>query len=157
MINKLFLPLIACVIAFSLTSVASAHDVFQDVLKEKYMLKSFSCKACHPDSDDRKIRTAFAERIHKQLKDKHLEKKFAAATLAEETAKAKDPESVGKNKGPLYDFGLEASKDFEEAFKAVGQETISFDELLKAGLFAGAKLDTKKIKAAKEAAEKEEK
>ena len=157
MIKKLFFAVIVCGFFGSLSSYAAAHDVFQDVMKKQYTLKSFSCKTCHPDSDDRTIRTAFAERIHKQLKGKGLTEKHEAAVKAEEAAKAKDPESVGKDKGPLFDFGVEASKEFKVAFKVVAEEKVSFDELLKAGLFAGAKLDTKKIAAAKEAAGKEEK
>ncbi len=153
MINKLLLPLLVCFVVFSLASVTSAHDVFQDVLKEQYTLRSFSCKTCHPDSDNRKLRTPFADRIHKELKGKDLTAKFEAAKKAEEEAKAKDPDSVGKDKGPLFEFGVEASKDFKEAFKVVSKQTITFDELLQAGMFAGAKLDTKKIAAAKAAKE----
>jgi len=65
--------------AICFVSTTNAHDVFQDVLKELYTLKSFSCKTCHPDSDDRKLRTPFAERIYQVMKDKDYSAKFAVA------------------------------------------------------------------------------
>ena len=82
MINKLISTLIVFVCVTALATKVNAHDVFQDVLKEDYTLKSFSCKGCHPDSDDRKLRTPFAERIYQQLKDKGLSEKFAAAMVS---------------------------------------------------------------------------
>lgn len=154
MINKLFSLSVIFVVVASFATSASAHDVFQDVLKEQYMLKSFSCKTCHPDGDNRKIRTPFAERIYQQMKDKNLSEKFAAAVAADEAAKAKDPASVGKDKGAVAEFEKMVAKDFKVAFKVVAQQKMSFDDMLKQGLFNGARLDTKKIKAAQEAAGK---
>jgi hypothetical protein len=134
--------------------MASAHEVFQDVLKEEYMLKSFSCKTCHPDGDDRKIRTPFADRIHEQLKGKKLSEKFAAAVAVDEAAKANDPDSVTKEKGAVAEFEKMVAKDFKEAFKVVAQQKMTIDDIIKEGLFNGARLDTKAIEEA-EAAEKE--
>jgi hypothetical protein len=133
------------------SNTVEAHDIFQDVLKEKYMLKSFSCKTCHQDSDDRKLRTPFAERIYQQMKDQGLSKQFAEATLLDEAAKEKDPESVGKDKGAVYEFEKIAAKDFEKAFVNVAQQTMTIDQIIKQGLFNGARLDTKAIEAAKQA------
>lgn len=153
MINKLISTLIVFVCVTALATKVNAHDVFQDVLKEDYTLKSFSCKGCHPDSDDRKLRTPFAERIYQQLKDKGLSEKFAAAMAADKAAKEKDPESVGKDKGAVSDFEKMVAKDFREAFKIVAQETMTIDSMIKQGLFNGARLDTKAIEAAKKAKE----
>ncbi len=138
------------------TPTAEAHEIFQDIMKEQYMLKSFSCKACHPDNDNRKELTPFAQRIHKQLEPLNLTDKYAAAVKAEEAAKAKDPDSVGKEKGPIYEFEKSIVDDFKKAFKVVGQQTMTIDEILKQGLFNGARLDTRKIEAAEKARKEDE-
>ncbi len=153
MMNKLLASVILCAVVLSFASISCAHDVFQDVLKEEYMLKSFSCKTCHPDGDDRTIRTPFADRIYEQMKDQKLSEKFAAAVAKDEAAKAKDPDSVGKDKGAVAEFEKMVAKDFKKAFKVVAQQTMTIDEILKQGLFNGARLDTKAIEEA-EAAEK---
>lgn len=136
-----------------LTTNIQAHDVFQDVLKEEYMLKSFSCKSCHPDSDDRKIRTPFADRIYEQMKGKGWSAKYAEAVKKDEAAKAKDKDFDDKA-GAVAAFEKIVAKDFKEQFKVVAQQKMSFDDMIKQGLFYGARLDTKKIEAAKEAAGK---
>ena len=128
-------------------SSATAHDVFQDVLKEQYTLKSFSCKTCHPDNDNRKLRTPFADRIFQVMKDKDYTAKYAAAVAIDDAAKAKDPESVTKDKGAVAEFEKVIAADFKESFKKVAVQTISFDELIKQGLMNGARLDTKALKA----------
>ena len=151
MIYKLTCSLIMFAFVMTLPSAASAHEVFQDVLKEEYMLKSFSCKTCHPDGDDRKIRTPFADRIYEQMKDQGLSEKFALAVSADEGAKKNDP-AFDDKAGAVAEFEKMVAKDFKEAFKIVGQQTITIDELIKQGLFAGARLDTKKIRAATTAA-----
>lgn len=134
---------------FSVSTDAGAHEVFQDVLKEQYMLKAFSCKTCHQDSKNRKLRTDFAERVYKKLKPLNLAEKFDAAVKAEDAAKAKDPASVGKDKGPVFEFDKIAAVEFKKVFKEVAKETMTIDEMIKQGLFNGARLDTKKIEAAK--------
>ena len=80
-------------------------------------------------------------------KDQGLSKKFAEATAIDEAAQAKDPESVGKDKGAVYEFEKLAGK----AFVKVAQQTMTIDEIIKQGLFYGARLDTKAIEAAKQA------
>ena len=131
----------------TLSSFAKAHDVYQDVLKEEYMLKSFSCKTCHPDGDDRKIRTPFADRIYEEMKDQGLSEKFAVAVAADDEAKKNNP-AFDEKAGAVAEFEKMVAKDFKEAFKVVGQQTMTIDDMIKQGLFSGARLDTKAIKAA---------
>ena len=145
MIYKLATSFIVFAFSICFVSSATAHDVFQDVLKEQYTLKSFSCKNCHPDNDDRKLRTPFADRIYEVMKDGGYTARYAAAVAADDAAKAKDPESVGKDKGAVAEFEKVIAADFKEAFKKVAVQTISFDELLKKGMMNGARLDTKKL------------
>ena len=137
--------MIVFAIAIFFVSSATAHDVFQDVLKEEYTLKSFSCKTCHPDSDDRKLRTPFAERIFQAMKDKGYTAKYAAAVAADDAAKAKDPESVSDDKGAVAEFEKMIAEDFKTSYKKVMAQTITFDDLIKQGLLYGARLDTKKL------------
>lgn len=134
---------------------ANGHEIFQDVLKETYTLKSFSCKACHPDSKNRKLRTPFADRIFNEMKSLNLSEKYAAAVKQDEAAKAKDPDSVGKDKGAVSDFEKEVAVEFKKAFKEVAKQKLTIDEMISTGLFNGARLDTKKLEAKK--AEKAEK
>ncbi|MDB2686580.1 hypothetical protein N9Y42_05165 [Mariniblastus sp.] len=158
MVKRLCLGLVALSL-FVLPQVAQAHDIFVDVLKEEYMLKSFSCKTCHAESD-KKIRTPFAERIYVELKPLGYEAKYEAAKKLDDAAKAKDPKSVGKDKGAVHDLELVMAVEFKKAFAKVSQQSMTFDELIRAGLFYGARLDTKKIEeaeAAKKAAEGGEK
>jgi len=145
MIYKSVTSLIVFAFALCFVSSATAHDVFQDVLKEQYTLKSFSCKNCHPDSDDRKLRTPFGERIHQVMKDKNYTEKFAAAVAADDAAKAADPNSVGEDKGAVAEFEKMIAEDFKESYKTIAAQTISFDELIKQGLMSGARLDKKKL------------
>ena len=149
MVKRLCLGLMAFSL-FVVPQVAQAHDVFVDVLKEEYMLKSFSCKTCHAESD-KKIRTPFAERIYVELKPFGYEAKYEAAQKMDEVVKAKDPKAVGKDKGAVYDLEQEMAVEFKKAFAKVSKQTMSFDELIRAGLFYGARLDEKKIKAAEAA------
>ena len=114
------------------------------------MLKSFSCKTCHAEKD-KKIRTPFAERIYVELKPLGYEAKYEAAVKTDEAAKAKDPESVGKDKGAVHDLEQVMAVEFKKAFAKVSQQSMTFDELIRAGLFYGARLDTKAIEAAKAA------
>lgn len=148
MINRLIASAMVCALMLGVASFATAHEVFQDVLKEQYMLKSFSCKTCHPDGDDRKLRTPFADRIAQVMKNKGLSKKFAEATAKDEAAKKQDPESVTKDKGAVADFNKMVGKEFAVDFKLVAQQKMTIDSMIKEGLFNGARLDTKAIKAA---------
>jgi hypothetical protein len=137
---------------FAATNSVAAHEVFQDVLKEQYLLRSFSCKTCHAEKD-KKLRTKFAERIHQEMKQFGYSKKFEIATKADEVAKAKDPKSVGKDKGAVYELEKEMAVEFKKAFVAVAKQKMTIGEMLEQGLLAGARLDPKKIKAAKKAKE----
>ena len=115
------------------TGRARAHEIFQDVLKEKYVLKSFACKTCHPNADDKKVRSMFAELIYQELKDKKLSEKFAVADAAGQEA--------------VEAFEKSIVKDFEKAMEAVGKKQLTVDELFKSGLINGARLDEKKLAA----------
>ena len=139
--------MLACLL---IVGTANGHEIFQEILKEQYMLRTFSCKACHPDNDDRAIRTLFADRIAKELKPLNLSEKYAKALAADEAAKEKDPDSVGKGKGAVAEFEKSIVEDFKKAFKVVGQQKMTIDDIIKQGLFNGARLDTRAIEAAKE-------
>lgn len=143
---------VAAVCLFVAPKSTDAHDVFQDVLKEQYMLRSFSCKTCHAEKD-KKLRTQFAERIYQELKQHGFDKKFEAATLTDEAAKEKDPKSVGKDKGAVYELEQKMAVEFKKAFMVVAKQKMTIGEMLEQGLLAGARLDPKKIKAKKKAAE----
>ena len=149
MVNRLCLGIVAFCL-FVAPQTSQAHDIFTDVLKEEYSLRSFSCKTCHAESD-KKQRTPFAERIFKELKPQGYSAKFEAAQKADEAAKAKDPTSVSKKKGAVYELEKVMAVEFKKAFVKVSKQSMTFDELLRAGLFYGARLDTKKIEAAKAA------
>lgn len=145
MIYKSITSLIVFAFAICFVSSATAHDVFQDVLKEQYTLKSFSCKTCHPDNDNRKLRTPFAERIYEVMKDRGYEAKYAAAVATDDAAKAKDPDSVSDDKGAVAEFEKIIAEDFKESFKVVAAQTIPFEDLIRQGLMNGARLDTKAL------------
>ena len=150
MTNKLVMAVMACGFLFGFGTPSNAHESFQDVLKEEYTLKSFSCKTCHPDGDNRKIRTAFADRIFQQLKGKGLSKTFAIAEKKDEEAKTANPDDFDKKTGAVAEFEKLIAKDFKIAFAEVATQTMTIDEIIKAGLFNGARLDTKKLAAAAE-------
>jgi len=157
MTNKLVMAIIVLSVLIGFNSTASAHDVFQDVLKEQYTLKSFSCKACHPDGDNRKIRTPFAERIYQQMKDKGFSEQFAVAEKKDEEAKKANPDGFDKKAGAISEFEKVVAKEFKVAFVEVAKQSMTIDEIFKEGLFNGARLDTKAIEAAKNANAEEEK
>ena len=147
MTQRFFASIFVFTFAFAFVSTAQAHDVFQDVLKEKYTLKSFSCKTCHPDSDDRKLRTPFADRIFQVMKDKNYSDQFAVAVKADEEAAKKAP--IPKGEGKVVEFEKMIAKEFEKAWPKVAEQKMSFDDMFKQGLMNGARLDTKKIAAMK--------
>ena len=129
--NIIFTVVLAIGLVHLVSATGWGHEIFQDVMKEKYTLKSFSCKTCHPDNDDRKIRSQFAELIYQEMKEKNYAEKFAAAENAGEEA--------------VKEFDKIVAKDFEKVMVVVGKKQMTFDALIRAGLFNGARLDTKKI------------
>ena len=149
MVNRVCLGLVAFCM-FVVPQTTQAHDVFVDVLKEQYLLKSFSCKTCHAESD-KKLRTPFAERVYVEMKSLGYSAKFETAKKADDAAKAKDPTSVGKEKGAVYELEQEMAVEFKKAFAVVSKQSMTIDEMLRSGLLYGARLDTKKIAAAKAA------
>ena len=149
MVNRLCLGIVAFCL-FVAPQTSQAHDIFTDVLKEEYMLRSFSCKTCHAESD-KKLRTPFADRIFKELKPQGYSAKFEAAQKADEAAKAKDPKSVGKEKGAVYELEKVMAVEFKKAFAKVSKQAMTIDEMLRSGLLYSARLDTKRIEASKAA------
>ena len=129
--NIIFTVALAIGLTLANSAIGWGHEIFQDVLKEKYKLKSFSCKACHPDNDNRKIRSQFAELIYQEMKDKNYSEKFAVAEKAGEDA--------------VKEFDKIVAKDFEKAMIVVGKKKMTFDALIRSGMFNGARLDKKKI------------
>jgi hypothetical protein len=110
-----------------------AHEIFQDILKEHYALKSFSCKTCHPDGDDRTLRTPFAELYYEAMKDGGWEEKFALASAKGETAVAEFEKQIGE--------------EFKKNLARVGLASLTVDQLFESGLLAGIRIDEKKLKA----------
>ena len=131
--NIIFTVALTIGLALANSTTVWGHEIFQDVMKEKYTLKSFSCKTCHPDNDDRKIRSQFAELIYQEMKEKNYSAKFTDAEKAGEDA--------------IKEFDKLVAKDFEKAMVVVGEKQMTFDALIRAGMFNGARLDTKKIAA----------
>lgn len=114
-------------------SAGSAHEIFQDILKEKYTLKSFSCKTCHPDGDDRTIRTPYADLYYVAMKDGNWTEKYAIAAAQGEAA--------------VKEFDKEIGEAFKKSLDQVGKSTLTVDELFASGLLAGIRIDEKKMKA----------
>ncbi len=110
--------------------LANAHEIFQDVLKEKYGLKSFSCKTCHPIGDDNTIRSPLADLYHEALTPgKWLDKYYEAEEKGEDAVK---------------EFEQEVAKAFKQVLEDVGKKSISVDDLFESGLLAGIRIDDKK-------------
>lgn len=104
------------------------HEIFQEVLKEKYGLRSFACKTCH-ETDDRTQRTVFADTIHEVLKEGNWSEKFAVAEAAGEEA--------------VKEFDQLIAKEFAAALDEIGKQTVSVDDLLVSGLLVGVRIDPK--------------
>ena len=107
-----------------------AHDAFKKPFMERYNLKSLSCKTCHPNNKDRSIHNKFGLYYEEALKGHDMTKKLDAA--AEEGEEAQDK------------YEKEMVKLFKEAMKVVEKKSMTFEDMLKAGLLSGTKLDTKK-------------
>ena len=107
-----------------------AHDAFKEPFKERYNLKSVSCKTCHPFNNDRSIHNKFGLYYEEALKGHDMTKKFnAAAEKGEEAQDAYEKEMV---------------KLFKEAMKVVEKKSMTFEDMIKAGLLSGVKFDFKK-------------
>jgi hypothetical protein len=126
--------LIALTFGLGLASESTiGHEIFQDILKEKYTLKSFSCKTCHQDSDNRKLRTPFADLYAEALKDGNWSAKWA--------------EVEPKGEEAIAAFEKEIGEAFKKSLDNVGKKTLTVDDLFAAGLLAGVRVDEKKRKA----------
>jgi len=103
-----------------------AHDAFKDPLEERYNLKSVSCKTCHPNNKDRSIHNKFGLYYEEALKGHDITKKFNAAAEEGEEAQEK--------------YEKEMVKLFKEAMKVVEKKSMTFEDMIKAGLLNGTKL-----------------
>ena len=114
-------------INLSMASTLNAHDEFKEVLERRYRLKSVSCKACHTDKKDKKIRNAFGKLFDKELKGKNLTKRYLAAKEEGDEAKRQ--------------FEKKMIKEFAVALNAVEKKPVTFLALMEAGLLSGTRLD----------------
>lgn len=138
----ILLPLLA-VLSFSFQLPRShAHEIFQEVLKEKYGLKSFACKTCHPDGDDRTIRTVFADLIADEMKEGNWTEKF------------KQAESEGED--AVKAFELEIAEEFRKSVDRFGKRTLTVDQLMGSALLTGVRLDPQKHQGKAESADSAE-
>lgn len=120
-------------ITLSMSSEAIAHDEFKEVLERRYRLKSVSCKACHTDNKDKKIRNAFGKLLDKELKDKKLTERYQAAKDEGEDAKKR--------------FEKKMIKEFSVALNAVEKKPVTFLALMETGLLNGTRLDKNQVDA----------
>ena len=107
-----------------------AHDAFKEPLEKRYGLKTVSCKTCHPNNKDRSIHNDFGKYFLEELKGKDITKKF------------KEAEEKGEE--AVKEYEKEMAALFVEALKVVEKKKISFEDLIKAGLLNGTRLNTKK-------------
>jgi len=108
----------------------NAHEIFQDVLKEKYGLRSFACKTCHPDGDDRTIRTVFADLIADEMKDGNWTEKFK--------------EAEAKGEDAVKAFELLIADEFRKCVDDFGKRSLTVDQLMESGLLTGVRLEPQK-------------
>jgi len=122
-------------IAFNLSIASSlnAHDEFKETLKRRYRLKSVSCKACHTDNKDKKIRNAFGKLLYEELKENNLSQRYVDSK--------KEGEEAHKQ------FEKIMVKEFAIALKAVEKKPATFQALLEAGLLNGTRLDKNQVDA----------
>ena len=130
-----FLTCATLLVAFSQITISplDAHDEFKEVLQQRYRLRSVSCKACHTDNKDKKIRNAFGKLLHGELKDKKLTERYLAAKEKGEEAEEK--------------FEKKMLKEFLIALEAVEKKPITFVALMEAGLLNGTRLDNNQVDA----------
>lgn len=108
-----------------------AHDEFKEVLERRYRLKSVSCKACHTDNKDKKVRNAFGKLLDKELKEKKLSEGYRAAKDEGDDAKKR--------------FEKQMVKEFSIALNAIENKPVTFLALMEAGLLNGTRLDKNQV------------
>ena len=104
-----------------------AHDAFKEPFEERYGLKSIACTACHPNAKDRSIHNQFGKYYEEALKGKDISAKF-------KEAEAKGEEAVAE-------YEKEMVVHFVEAMKAVEKKSISFEDLIRAGMLNGTRMN----------------
>lgn len=129
----LLLGVAVVAINLSTPQALNAHDEFKEVLERRYRLKSVSCKACHTDNKDKKIRNAFGKLLHEELKDKNLTQRYHDSKKEGEEAHKK--------------FEKTMVKEFTVALKAVEKKPVTFQALMEAGLLNGTRLDKNQVDA----------
>jgi hypothetical protein len=112
--------------------LASAHEVFKEPLEERYNLKTVTCKTCHPKNDDRTVNNKFGQLFAEAFKGKDLTKRYEQAENQGEEAKKA--------------FEKEMIKEFNTALNAIEKQTISYSDLIRAGLLQGTRLNEKNSK-----------
>lgn len=126
-----FIPRLVILIGLATCQMASAHEIFQEVLKEHYGLRSFACKTCHPDGDDRTQLTVYAALIADELKEggNWSEKFHLAEEEGEEAVEA---------------FEKLIASEFKKRVERFGERTLTVDQLMESGLLTGVRLDPQK-------------
>jgi len=111
-------------------SCLSAHDVYKEPLEVRYGLKTVSCKTCHPNTKDRSIHNVFGQYFADEFKGQEITKKYEAAQAA------------GEEQQKAYEVQMVAS--FNEVLLVVEKKKMTFEDLIKAGLLNGIRLEEKK-------------
>ncbi|MCH2183447.1 MAG: hypothetical protein MK108_15720 [Mariniblastus sp.] len=127
-----FIALVAAALFLFTCSVSSlsAHDVYKEPLEVRYGLKTVSCKTCHPNSKDRSIHNAFGQYFADEFKGQEISKKYEAA------------QEAGEEQQKAYEEQMVIS--FNEVLKVVEKKKMTFEDLIKAGLLNGTRLEEKK-------------
>lgn len=111
-------------------SQVRAHDAFKEPFEQRYDLKSIACTACHPNAKDRSIHNKFGKYYEEALKGKDISAKFK--------------EAEAKGEAAVAEYEKEMVVHFVEAMKAVEKKSISFEELIQAGMLNGTRLNKTK-------------
>ena len=123
----------ACLVFLLFNNTAAAHDFLKDPLKDRYKLKSVSCAACHPGSN-KAINNAFGMKFKTAFKGKD----YTARVYKAKDLKKKDKDAGEK---ALKGIGVEMVAQFEQVIAEVEKESITFGDMLTAGLLNGTKLE----------------
>jgi hypothetical protein len=130
MISRLIFPTLILWGSAMSSSNACAHDAFKEPLEKRYGLKTASCKTCHPNNKDRSIHNQFGKHFLEALKGTDITKKF-------KEAEAQGDEAV-------KEFEKIMVQEFVKAMEVVEKKKISFEDLIKAGLLNGTRVDNSK-------------
>ena len=110
--------------------MSAAHDVYKEPLEERYNLKTVSCKSCHPNNKDRSIHNKFGQYFADMFKDKNITQEYEAAKKLGEEAQQK--------------YEQQMINQFKEALKIVEKKQMTIEDMIKAGLLNGTRLNEQK-------------